>query len=442
MGTAPPGPKDLPFVGNTHRYARDPFSFIEALTRSYSHISTFTLGTEQTYVITNPTDIERVLVSEEADYEKPAFLQTGAINDLLGDGLLLSGGEFWKRQRDRAQPAFAPGRVARYAETITEYAEAMTAAWHDGETITVDDEMARVTVKIIIAVMMGAELSDQTARQVQESLGPLGEMFEPGLGLLLPDWVPRPKKFEFRNAVDELEEVLDDIVRRRRPADGEEMDLLSILLRAQQTDEEVDADLLRDEMMTILLAGHDTTALSLTYSWYLLSHHPEVEARLHNELDDVLGGSPPTASDVRDLEYTEWVIQEAMRLYPPVYTIFREPQEDVTLAGYRLPAGSLIMLPQWGVHRDPRWYDAPDTFEPERWSRERVQDRPNYAYFPFGGGPRHCIGKHLSMLEAQLILSTVAQNYCLEYPSNASLDLHASLTMHPDDPLEMIVRKR
>lgn len=441
MSAQPPGPKELPVLGNTHRYSRDPLSFIETLTRCYNHLSSFTLGTERTYLVSNPADVEQVLVSESASYRKPESLRSGAIDDLLGDGLLLSDGGLWERQRRRAQPAFAPGRVMRFGETISGYAEEVTAGWTDGTVIEIDPLMARATVKVIVAVMFGTELDEATTRKIQENLEPVGEMFMPDpVRFLLPDWVPTPDRIEFRRAVAELDTVLDTLVRRRTEMDG--TDLLSILLNARENVDEVTDDLLRDELMTILLAGHDTTALALTYSWYLLAMHPEIERRFHDELDAVLGGDRPTAADVRELDFTEQVIQESMRLYPPVYAIFRESVEDVRLGGYRVPSGSLVMLPQWGIHRDPRWYDDPETFDPDRWTRE--SDRPNYAYFPFGGGPRHCIGKHLSMLEAQLILATIAQDYRLRLApdQSESLDFAPSLTMHPTEPIRMCVAKR
>jgi cytochrome P450 len=445
MSSQPPGPKELPVVGNSHRYSRDPFFFIESLTRAYNGISKFTLGPESTYLVSDPADIQRVLVSEDKKYRKPQTFQSGGIDELLGDGLLLSGGGLWERQRKRAQPAFSPRRVMNFDEEITGYAQELMGKWRDGETIEIDPAMARLTVKVIVSVMFGTELDDRSTRKIQNNLEPVGEMFQPDpVEFLLPEWVQTPNRIEFQRAVSELDAVLYRLIRQRRGTEEGETDLLSILLRARESVEEVTDDLLRDELMTILLAGHDTTALSLTYSWYLLAQNSEAEARLHAELDEVLDGDPPTASDVRELDFTERVIQESMRLYPPVYAIFREPQVDVWLGGYRVPAGSLVMLPQWGVHRDPHWYDEPETLDPDRWTRDRVSDRPTYSYFPFGGGPRHCIGKHLSMLEVQLILATIAQQYRLELAptQEKSLSLNGSLTMHPATPIKFRPYKR
>lgn len=445
MRVQPPGPRGEPVAGNARRYSRDPLSFIESLTRSYGDIAKFRLGSEDTYLIANPTDIERVLVSESDIYEKPKAIRTGSIDDLLGDGLLLSEGGFWERQRRRAQPAFSPGRVMQFGDAISGYAEEVTEQWHDGQTVEIDPLMARATVKVIVEVMFGTTLDNETTQTIQDNLEPLGQMFQPDpILFMLPEWMPTPSKIEYWNAVEELDSVLDDLIQQREGTTDGEMDFVSILLRAQEDVDEVTEKVVRDELMTTLLAGHDTTALSLTYTWYLLAQHPEIEQQVYEEIQEIFGGETPTASGVRELDLTERVIQESMRLYPPVYTIFREPQESVQLGGYRIPKGSIVMLPQYGVHRDPRWYDDPEAFDPDRWTRERARERPNYSYFPFGGGPRHCIGKHLSMLEAQLILATVAQKYRLHLATDqpASLEFSPSLTMHPETPIRMTLEKR
>jgi cytochrome P450 len=301
--------------------------------------------------------------------------------------------------------------------------------------------MSRLTVGIIVEAMFGADLGEERTRRVQENLKPLGRRFEPDpLRFLIPEWVPTRERRSYRASIRALETVLDGIVDERRD-DVEGNDLLSILLRAERSGA-LPPERVRDELMTMLLAGHDTTALSLTYTWYLLSQNPEAERRFHEELDDALGDGPVTATDTRKLDYTGRVLTEAMRLYPPVYTMFRESVEPVELAGYRLPAGSLFMLPQWGVHRDPRWYDDPERFDPDRWLPERAAERPRFAYFPFGGGSRGCIGRQFSLLEATLILATIGRNYRLERVDEGPLDLRASLTMHPANGMEMRVHRR
>ena len=453
MSIRPPGPNGVPLFGNGQQFADDPFEFMTACADAYGDVVNFDLGPIPLYMLTNPRDINRVLVSEPERFPK-LDLGDDAIYDLLGDGLLLSEGETWQQQRELANPAFHGRRIRTLGDTMVDHTESMLDEWADGDHRDIQIEMARLTVRIIVTAMLGTDIEAERIRTVQENLEPLGARFEPNaFRRLIPDWAPTAENREFRAAIDELEAVIDDIIADRRQTgytagaetavdDGadEPMDLLSLLLRAQDRGEQTDQQI-RDEMMTMLLAGHDTTALTLTYTWYLLSQHPEVEQRLHAELDSVLGGDAPTASDARQLEYTEQVLNEAMRLYPPVYTLFREATTDVKIGGYRIPAGSGLMLPQWVVHRSPRWYDDPKQFDPDRWTPERAAERPRFAFFPFGGGPRHCIGKQFSMLEAKLILGTVAQKYRLNYQGDA-LDLRGSLTMHPKEPVAMELESR
>ena len=448
MRPQPPGPNGVPVLGNSQQFADDPFAFMDACANAYGDVVGFDLGPQPLYMLTNPRDIERVLVAEASSFPK-LDLGDDAVDQLLGDGLLTSEGAAWKEKRQRANPAFRGQRIATLAGMMADHTEAMLADWDDGDRIDVHVEMARLTVRIIVTAMFGTDIEPERVRAIQDHLEPLGARFEPDpFGRLVPDWAPTKKNREFRAAVDALEAIIEDIVAERRGTetrageDGDEpMDLLSILLRAQHHGEATDGDI-RDEMMTMLLAGHDTTALTLTYTWYLLAQHPEVEGQLHAELDEVLGGDRPTAADSRRLSYTTNVLNEAMRLYPPVYTLFREAAVDVEIGGYRLPAGSGLMLPQWVVHRSSRWYDNPETFDPDRWESEPSADRPRFAFFPFGGGPRHCIGKQFSMLEAAVILSTVAQEYTMENLGSDDLRLRGSLTMHPEEPVAVRLHGR
>ena len=446
MRPRPPGPNRIPVLGNTQQYADDPFAFMDACADAYGDVVRFDLGPQPVYMLTNPRDIERVLVAEPEAFPKLDF-GDDAIDQLLGEGLLMSEGDVWKQQRQRAAPAFRSGRIAQLGEMMTEYTEELLAEWSVGDRIDINVEMARLTVRIIVAAMFGTELDSEQTEAIQTHLEPLGARFEPDpFGRFVPNWAPTQKNRAFAAAVDGLEAIIAEIVDERRGTEGgskddEPMDLLSILLRAQRHGEVTEADI-RDEMMTMLLAGHDTTALTLTYTWYLLSEHPAAEQQFHAELDETLGGTRPTAADSRRLEYTNAVINEAMRLYPPVYTMFRETAVGVEIGGYRLPAGAGLMLPQWVVHRSDRWYDDPERFDPDRWVDDRHTERPRFAFFPFGGGPRHCIGKQLSMLEATLILGSIGQKYRLEYLGDGELGLRGSLTMHPDEPLAMRVHER
>ena len=464
MSATPPGPIGDPVFGNGRQYAADPFSFMRACADSYGDVIRFDLGPRETYLLTNPEAIERVLVADADRYRKPQF-GDDAMDTLLGNGLLMSEGETWQRQRRLANPSFHNRRVGALAGTMVDHTESQLADWADGEVVDIQLEVARLTVKIIVSAMFGADITDEEVKTVQEKLEPLGARFEPDpRRFLIPNWVPTRENREFAAAVDTLESVIDGIVARRRgtehdpsvdpagpegvavrgPAgdgDGDlPMDLLSVLLRARDRGEQTDENL-RDELVTMLLAGHDTTALTLTYTFYLLSNHPEARERVAEEATAATADGSPTGADAREMAFTERVLNESMRLYPPVYTLFREPKLDVKLGGYRIPEGSALMLSQWVVHRSPRWYDDPDTFDPSRWKPERRSQRPRFAFFPFGGGPRHCIGKAFSLLEAKLILAKVCSQYDLEY-EGPDLSLRGSLTMHPDHPVPMRIRER
>jgi len=441
MKASPPGPRGEPVFGSSRKYADDPLRFVRACERAYGDLVEFELGQLPTYLLTNPRDIERVLVSDDDQFRKPSF-QNDALGDLLGEGLLLSEGEIWERQRELANPAFAMSRLAELSDRIVEHTDAMLADWSDGDEIDVEREMTRVTLNVIAELMLGVQLGDERVRTLETALEPLGAQFEPDpLRFATPEWVPMPGDREYQQALETLDGIVEDVIAERRGTEEDgKMDLLSILLRAQERGEQSDQQL-RDEVVTMLLAGHDTTALTLTYTWYLLSEHDDTRVQVHTEVGDVVEDRP-TMDDVRTFEYVEWVIDEAMRLYPPVYALFREPVTDVEIAGYGIPAGSALLLSQWAVHRSPRWWENPETFDPERWAPDRSRDRPRFAYFPFGGGPRHCIGKHLAKLEAQLILARTASQYELSYLGSDPPELRPSLTAHPTDGMQMRISER
>ena len=463
MSTQPPGPLGEPFFGSGRRFADDPFEFLRDCADAYGDIVRFQLGPQETYMLTNPADIQRVLVGDAQKYRKATF-GDGAIDSLLGDGLLMSDGETWRKQRDLATPAFHPKRLSGLTEMMADHAKQTVDSWEAGDQIDVQLEMARLTVRIIVNAMFGTDVDEKRVQSVQENLEPLGARFEPNpKRFIVPDWAPTEANREFDTALAELEAVIDDLLAERRgtqqdptvdPA-GEAieggvpgaaadedmpMDLASILLRAYDRGEQTDKNL-RDELVTILLAGHDTTALTLTYTWYLLSEHPEAARRIHREVDEVVGDGRPGLHDIQQLEFTEQVLNEAMRMYPPVYTLFRESQVGVKHGGYRLPANAMLMIPQWVVHRSSRWWDQPDRFKPDRWTNQRRSDRPRFAFFPFGGGPRMCIGKRFSLMEAKLIVATVAQQYDLEY-TGPQMELRGSLTMHPQHPVPAQLTER
>ncbi|MFC4540640.1 cytochrome P450 [Halosolutus amylolyticus] len=442
--TRPPGPRGVPIAGSLPRYAEDPFRFVTELRDTYGDVAAFDLGPNRTVLLTSPAAVERVLVTDESAFSKPSF-QIDALGDLLGEGLLLSEGETWRERRSLAGPAFAPDRVASLAPLMAERATAMVDRWDDGDERDLEWEMTRTTLEIIVDAMFGIDLDPGRARQIRRLLEPIGRRFEPDpRRLLVPDWVPTAGQREFDRSIAELERIVEGFVdrRRREGIDESDRDLLALLLRAREAGA-IDDEGIRDELLTMLLAGHDTTALVLTYAWALLSDHPDVERRVHEEVDALFAAiddpTDLTAADVRELATLRNVLRETMRLYPPVYALFRQVDRPVEISGYRLPAGSLVLLSQWATHRDPRHFEAPTRFDPDRWADP---SHPTYAYFPFGAGPRSCIGKGFTMLEAPIIAAVAAREFRLRRVESGPIDLRGSLTAHPDGgmPMELVAR--
>lgn len=442
---SPPGPSGEPVFGSSRRYARDPFTFLSALEAAYGGVASFDLGPTETFVVTNPASIEEVLVSSADAYRKPD-LAGAALEDLLGAGLLLSEGETWEQQRSLLAPAYGMDRLAGMADRITGHAEAVVGGWTDGDTVDVEAAMTHVTVDVILDVMMGVELPDERVTELQEALVPVGARFEPDpRRVAVPDWVPMPGDRRFREAVDTLDAVIVDILDRRRDTiggdDDRSTDVVSLLVDATEAGR-VSASQLRDELVTVLLAGHDTTALAVSYTLVLLAEHPTELRRVQREVDAVVGDDRPGIDHVREFTHLDHVLQEAMRMYPPVYTLFRTPTEPTAIDGYEVPESANVMLPQWAVHRSDRYWESPSRFDPDRFGDDRRATRPTFAFFPFGGGPRRCIGSHLAMIEAALILATVLQRFDLEFHGSLPLALQPSITAHPRDALEMTITAR
>lgn len=427
--------------GSSRRYADDPFSFLSALEAAYDGIAAFDMGPIETFVVTDPAAIEAVLVTAAESYHKPDLAGV-ALDDLLGEGLLLSEGVTWERQRALVAPAYGMDRLAGMSDRIVEHADAVLDAWSDGDIVDIEAAMTHVTIDVILEVMLGVELPDERVREIQEALVPVGARFEPDpRRFAVPEWVPMPGDRRFRTGVETLDGVVEEILWERRETGVGGDDVVSLLVDAADTGD-VTPSQVRDEVVTVLLAGHDTTALTLSYAMVLLAEHPAVLSRLQAEVDDVLGDDPPGAPDVDAFEDLAQVIRESMRLYPPVYTLFRTPTEPTTIGGYSVPESANVMLPQWAVHRSSRYWDDPTTFDPDRFNPDAVRDRPTFAYFPFGGGPRRCIGSHLAMLEATLILARIVQRFTFEYHGDLPLALQPSITAHPREELAMTVSTR
>src|SRR5215207_3208185 len=435
----PPGPEGRFPVGNLLQYARDPLGFLTRCSRRYGDVVRLRIPSlPPVFLVSNPDFIEQVLVKENRNFVKDR--DTRYVLRFLGNGLLTNEGASWRHQRRMAQPAFHRERVSAYGKTMVSYAQRMLAGWKDGEPRDVHADMMRLTLEIVAECLFGKDVSAEETEAVAEALAEIMERSnEQGNNLLLraiPDAVPTPSNLRLRAAVRRLDEVIHGIIgdRRRRREDGYEDggDLLSMLLGARDEDGNPMGDpQLRDEVITVLTAGHETTAVSLSWTFRLLSDHPEVEARLLAELRDVLGRRPPTAGDLPRLRYTRMVVKESMRLYPPVWAVGREALQEFDLGGFRIPAGAQMILSQWVVHRDPRHFEEPSRFDPARWADGLEKLIPKYAYFPFGGGPRLCVGSSFAAMEAVLLMATTARRFRVEVSKHYVARPQPSITLRP-----------
>jgi len=354
---------------------------------------------------------------------------------LLGEGLLTSEGEFHRRQRRLAQPAFHRRRVNSYARVMVEYAEAASARWRDGQELDISDEMMRLTLAVVGKTLFDADVesdADEVGSALTEVMNLFGYLMLPFSELL--EKLPLPPRRRFLRARARLDAVIYRIIEERRRSGVDRGDLLSTLLHA--VDEEGDRtgmtdEQLRDEVMTIFLAGHETT---LTWAWFLLAQNPEAEARLHEELDAVLAaGRPPEPEDVPALRYTEMVVAETMRLYPPAWALGRLALEDYEVRGYLIPRGALVLVSQYVIHRDPRFFPDPERFDPARWTPEAKSARPQFAYFPFGGGPRRCVGEGFAWTEAVLILAALARRWRPRLLPGRRVETQPRITLRPGE---------
>jgi cytochrome P450 len=392
-------------------------------------------------MLNHPDDIEYVLRGNHRNFIKDKG--TRLLSSVLGEGLLTSEGETWRRQRRLAQPAFQLDQIQKYGAAMVAYTGLMFKDWGPGQTRDVHADMMALTLEIVARTLFGASVTGQAGR-VGRAMEEVMEFWASPLAMF-PSlyWLPTPANRRYRRAGLELNAVIADVIAQRRAGGPEGDDLLSRLLTVHDEDGSQMTDRqLRDELVTLFLAGHETTALALSFCFYLLALHPDADARLAAELDEVLGGRWPTTADVPRLRYTEWVVKESLRLYPPAPNIGREALADCEIAGYHIPKGAQISLVQWVVQRDQRWFDDPEAFRPERWDNDLARRLPRCAYFPFGDGPRICIGNHFAMMEAVLILAAVAQRYRLTLAPGFTLELLPSVTLRPKHGVRMVVHER
>src|ERR1700704_1183000 len=418
-----------------------PLEYFTKLAREYGDVAGIRILNFKTIFINHPDAIEEALVTNARKYTKGRVLR--ANRHVFGEGLLTSEGEFWLRQRRPAQPAFHRGRIASYAATMVEYTERMLSGWRGGEECDAHREMMRLTLRIVGKTLFDADV-ERDAKDVGKSLE---QLLEIGANfrrtIFVPHWLPTPTNLRMKREVAQIEKILYRIIAERRASGRDAGDLLSMLLAAQDEDGSRMTDRqLRDETITLFLAGHETTASTLSWTWWLLAQNPAAEAKLHSELDAVLGGRAPALDDLPKLSYTGHVVTESLRLYPPAWGLARLAVEDHRIAGYPVTRGMGVAMAQWVVHRDSRWYDAPEEFRPERWEGDLWKRLPKFAYFPFGGGPRQCIGNAFALMEATLILATIAQKFRLRLGAGHMGQPLASITLRPRHGVRVTLESR
>ena len=430
--------------------SRDIVGFFSRVQKIHGDVAAFRIGRRRIFLLSHPDHIRDVLVTRAENFTKGPALRMAKIT--LGEGLLTSEGDFHRRQRRLMQPAFHAQRVADYADVFVRFAERARDRWQPDDVFDIRAAMTQLTLEIVAKTLFGADLESEV-RELGEAMDVTVTMFDrsryPWAKLL--NFLPLKSNRRFFRAKDRVFATIDQMIAQRRAGPSDRNDFLSLLLRARDSEGDgqgMSDEQLRFEAMTLFSAGHETTANALVWTWLLLAQNPAAETKLHEELESVLNDRSPTAADVPRLTYTRAVLAESMRLYPPAWIIGRQATDACRAGDYNIPAGAVILMSQYIVHRDARWWERPDTFEPSRWietsphppisaSPQPLPQRPRYAYFPFGGGPRQCIGESFAWLEGILLIATLAQKWKFRLTLQAPIRLHATITLRPRDPLPM-----
>lgn len=420
---------------------RDPLSYVRRLAESREKVLWLRLPGGGFYVLQDLDVIDEVLVKRHRSFVKDSY--THRLREFLGNGLLTAEGPPWRRQRRLIQPAFHRKRIQGYADEMSGLAEAMVEGWGDSEVRDVHGDLMALTLEIVAKSLFGADVTKSTA-----AVGvAIDLVMQRHAGIMLPLWLPTPLNRRVTSSIDEVTTLIDGIIRERRrgavDAESERSDLLSLLLAARDEDGgRMDDRQLRDECITLFLAGHETTALTLSYALFLLAQRPDLQEALASEVDAVVGGRPAGFADVPALAGFERVIKESMRLYPPAWSIGRRAIEEVELGGYGLPEGGEVAIFIWALHRDPEHFPEPEAFRPERWTPELERTLPRHAYMPFGGGPRICIGSAFANIEAVLVLVAIVRRYRFRLAQPPRLRLKASITLRPRDGVRLRLKAR
>jgi cytochrome P450 len=443
----PPGPRENRLLGSARIIQRDSLGFSMSMFQHYGNVAAIRFLVWPTYMIFHPQDIKHVLQENHRNYNKDTYL-IHFLRPLLGQGLFSNDGQSWLHQRRLMQPAFHRKQLATFGTLMTGATVSMLERWQhaaeDNQTLDVSEEMMRLTLRVVGQALFSIDLSDESDTVSQAFTALLTPFTDYIFNPVPPLGFPTPRNRRIQQHIRTLDRVVQEIITEHRQLGASKDDLLSTLLAArdEETGEQMNDRQLRDEVMTLLLAGHETTSNALSWACYLLSQHPGVESHLHAELEQVLGGRIPNVEDLPRLTYTRMVLEETLRLYPPVVGFNRKALADDEVGGYFVPAGTLIWFTPYMTHRHPDFWENPDMFDPERFSPERSAGRPHFAHFPFGGGPRLCIGNHFAMMEAQLVLATIAQRYRLHLVPDHHVEPQALLTIRPRNGLPMTLLER
>jgi len=446
----PPGPR-VGFYRSYLKLQKDPLSLILQLQNEYGGVVRFRVGLWNAYILTSPEAVKHVLVDNHRNYNKKNVFVDNILKRILGRGLFTSEGEFWRRQRRMIQPIFHSERIQAYGELMVDESVKALTRWEpyvrEQKPLDMAGEMMRLSLNIAGRALFGLDLSNDTERvgtvamQLAEGFGRIG------VGSLLFFSLPTKNNRKTRAALNDLDNIIYDLIQLRRKelhkrVSVEPLDLLSLLILSEDEDtgKKMGDRQIRDEVTTLLLAGYDTTFNALSWTLYLLSQNPEAAKRLQQELQQVLGGRVPCVEDISALHYTQMIIQEAMRLYPSVWGFSRTSIEQDLIEGYRIPAGSFILLAPFATHRFPGTWENPENFEPERFHPSRKNERPKHAYFPFGSGMRLCIGKHFAMTETVLVLATIAQRVKFQLVPGVKVKPNPLVTLCPSPGLPMFLQ--
>jgi cytochrome P450 len=438
----PPGPKGSLIGGNIRQFRGELLDFLLDTARDHGPLASFRVGPRRVFLASGPDLIEKVLVTDAKHYIK--HFGARAFKPVLGNGLVTSEGAFWQRQRKLIQPAFSKTRVQSYAPVMAELTNHMLESWTPNILVRIDEEFEALTSKIALKTLFDLDDSGDRER-FSEALKLAFNLMTARLRrtFKFPLWVPSPANLRLQRSIAELDRTVQGFITSGRSRRELGDDLLSRLLRAQHEDgTRMNDRQLQDEAMTLYLAGHETTALTLTWSWYLLSQHRRVEEKLVSEWQHVLGGRMPSAEHLPRLTYTAAVIAESMRLFPPVYVIGREATDDLELGRYRVKRGYTVLMSQWVNHRDPKYFPEPEEFRPERWENGLANRIPKFAYYPFGGGQRICVGKTFALMEAVLILAAVGQRYRFTLDPDAVVGIKPQITLLPANGIPATLERR